>query len=107
MKVKKNTDFINELSTMLPSERVKRAKEDANKEIFLIHLSELRNKMGIRQEDVKSFTQSSISKLESRKDLKISTLLDYLNNIGMGIEIKVFPKKKTKNMKDEILLLKS
>lgn len=47
--------------------------------------------MGIRQEDIKGFTQSSISKLESRKDIKVSALIEYLDNIGMGVEIKAYP----------------
>lgn len=108
MKEKKNIrkDFLDELSTMLPPERVKKAKKEADKEIFKIKLADLRKKMGIRQEDIKSFTQSGISKLEYRKDMKISTLIEYLENIGMGIEIKAYPKKKKKNIK-EVLLLKS
>jgi hypothetical protein len=64
--------------------------------------------MGIRQQDVKSVTQSGVSKLESRKDIKISTLLEYLDDIGMGVEIKVFPKQKDRRSnKEEIILLKS
>ena len=66
----KNKDFTDELAAMLPKERVERAKRDAEKEIFQIRLSELRKKVGLRQEDIKNFSQSSISKLESRKDIK-------------------------------------
>ncbi|MDP2754784.1 MAG: XRE family transcriptional regulator, partial [Nitrospirota bacterium] len=51
------------------------------------------------------FTQSGISKLESRKDMKISTLVEYLQNIGMGLEIKAYPKKR-KHKLDEVVLLK-
>ena len=100
-------DFVDELSSMLSSERVKRARDDAEKEIFMIRLAELRQIMGIRQQDVKSFTQSGVSKLESRKDIKISTLLEYLDDIGMGVEIKVFPKQKDRSNKEKIILLKS
>ncbi len=102
----KNKDFTDELAAMLPAERLERAKRNAEKEIFQIRLSELRNKMGIRQEDVKGFTQSSISKLESRKDIKISTLIEYLDNIGMGVEIKAYPKNKRKKTTGEVVLLK-
>ena len=86
---------------------VQRVKREAEKEIFQIRLSELRKEMGIRQEDVKSFSQSSISKIESRKDIKISTLIEYLDNIGMGIEIKAYPKSKNRKKNKEIVLLKS
>ena len=84
-------DFINEIEAMLPLERVQRAKKKAENEIFRIRLSELRIKMGLKQEDIKAFTQSGISKLESRDDMKLSTLVKYLHNIGMGLEIKAYP----------------
>ncbi len=98
-------DFLDELEAMLPPVRVQRAKKEAEKEIFRIRLSELRKQMGVKQEDILSFTQSGISKLESRKDMKISTLVEYLKNIGMGLEIKAYPKKR-KYKEDEFVLLK-
>ena len=98
-------DFLDELEAMLPPVRVQRAKKEAEKEIFRIRLSELRKQMGVKQEDILSFTQSGISKLESRKDMKISTLVEYLQNLGMGLEIKAYPKKR-KYKEDEFVLLK-
>jgi len=98
-------NILDELEASLPLERVNRAKKEAEKEVFKIRLSELRKQMGVKQEDIKAFSQSGISKLESRKDMKISTLLEYLDSIGMGLEIKAYPKKKQKKF-DEILLLK-
>ena len=76
-KLNKKKDFIDELASMLTPERVERAKKESEKEIF---------KMGVRQEDIRVFTQSSISKLEARKDMKVSTLIQYLNNIGMALK---------------------
>jgi hypothetical protein len=102
----KNKDFTEELAAMLPKERVERAKRDAEKEIFQIRLSELRKKVGLREEDIKNFSQSSISKLESRKDIKVSTLIEYLDKIGMGVEIKAYPKNKKRESRDEVVLLK-
>ncbi|MBA7633512.1 hypothetical protein ES703_41080 [subsurface metagenome] len=63
--------------------------------------------MNLRQEDIDSFSQPGISKLESRKDMKISTLLEYLDSIGLGIEIKVYPKKKQRHSTEEIILIKT
>lgn len=100
----KRKDFIDELESMLPPEKVQRAKKEAEKEIFRIRLSELRKQMGVKQEDIRSFTQSGISKLESRKDMKISTLVAYLDSIGMGLEIKAYPKKKKKKIEEVVLL---
>jgi len=100
----KRKDFLNELETLLPPEKVQRAKKEADKEIFRIRLSDLRKQMGVKQEDIKAFTQSGISKLESRKDMKISTLVEYLSNIGMGLEIKAYPKRKKKHFDDVVIL---
>jgi hypothetical protein len=100
-------DFIDELASMMPPERVERAKKEAEKEIFQIRLSELRKKMGVRQEDIKTFTQSGISKLESRKDMKVSTLIEYLDSIGMSVEIKAYPKNVINKNTDAVTLLKS
>lgn len=99
-------DFTVELAAMLPPERVHRAKREAEHEIFRIRLAELRKRMGIRQEDFPSFSQSAISKLETRSDVKLSTLIEYLENLGMGLEIKVYPKNKAAIPTEEIVLLK-
>jgi hypothetical protein len=104
--INKKVDFIDELASMLPPERTEKAKREAGKEIFQIRLAELRTKMGVRQEDMKTFTQSSISKLEARKDVKVSTLIEYLESIGMGIEIIAYPKKPTRNNFEAITLVK-
>ena len=47
-------DFTDELAELLPPERVVRAKNDAKKAIFRIHLAELRKQMGIRKEELSS-----------------------------------------------------
>jgi len=93
------------LTKRLPKERIEKIEKEAAKEIFRIRLSELRKKNSVRQVDVKSFSQSALSKLEARKDMKISTLIEYMKNIGMGLEIKAFPKGKH-SKKDEAVLVR-
>ena len=51
-----------------------------------------------------NFSQTSISRLEKRKDIRISTLIEYLNNLGMGLEIRTYPKNNVKKENEEILL---
>jgi len=104
-KKKNKIDFVDELASTLSKDRIKNVQREAEKEILQIRLAEVREKLGIRQKDIKSFSQSSVSKLESRKDMKISTLIEYLGNLGLSIEIKVYPKNK-KNKNEEIVLLK-
>jgi len=43
-KMTKNRDLIDELETMLPKERVKRTKKEAEKEIFQIRLSPVKKR---------------------------------------------------------------
>jgi hypothetical protein len=93
-------------ATMSP-ESIARARREAERDIFRIRLSDLRKQMGIKQTDIEAFSQASISKLEKRKDMKVSTLVDYLECLGLGVEIKVFPKKHKKGMPEEITLLKA
>ena len=104
-KKKNEIDFVDELALTLSKDRINNAQREAGKEILQIRLAEVREILGIRQKDIKSFSQSSVSKLESRKDMKISTLIEYLGNLGLGIEIKVYPKNKKKK-NEEIVLLK-
>ena len=51
-----------------------------------------------------NFTQSSVSKIEKRKDIKISTLIDYLDSLGMGLEIITYPKMAVSKKQEKILL---
>lgn len=106
MKTKKNS-IIDEISSSLPEKKIRKAYAEAEKVILQIRLSEIREKRGIRQEDLKTFSQSGASKLESRKDMKISTLIEYLDNLGLGIEIKAYPKNNKNKSEKEILILKA
>jgi hypothetical protein len=69
-----------------------------------IKLGQLREKCGLKQSEVTHFSQTSVSRLERRKDIKISTLIDYLNSLGLGLEIKTYPKNKKTQIEEEVLL---
>jgi hypothetical protein len=73
----------------------------AEKESLNIRLGILREKYGVKQGNVADFTQIAGSKLENRKDIRISTLIDYLDSLGMGLEITAYPK----NSNEKELLL--
>ena len=93
---------ISELDKKISPEVLAKARKLAEKELLSIRLKELRDKSGIKQTDVAHFSQTAVSKLERRKDIKISTLIDYLESLGMGLEITALPRGKT--AKKEILL---
>jgi hypothetical protein len=101
----KRRDFVTELEAQLPQERVRRARREAQKEILRLRLADVRKQLGVRQKEIRTFSQSGISKLESRRDMKLSTLVTYLNAMGMGVEIKAYPKAKGRSSKRRSVVL--
>jgi hypothetical protein len=47
----------------------------------------LREKYGVKQSEITNFTQTAVLKLEKRKNIRVSTLIDYLDSLGMRLEI--------------------
>jgi transcriptional regulator with XRE-family HTH domain len=80
---------------------LEKARRMAREESLNIRLAILREKYGMKQNEITNFTQTAVSKIENRKDIRISTLIDYLDSLGMGLEITARPKNSTKK---ELLL---
>jgi len=97
----KKTHSISELDAKMNPEVLARAKKMAQKESLNIRLAILREKYGVKQNEIANFTQTAVSKLENRKDIRISTLIDYLDSLGMGLEITAYPRNSAKK---ELLL---
>ena len=95
---------VKAMETVMTEDQMHRARASAEREIFAIRLAELRSRRGVKQSDVTLFTQTAISKLGRRKDMKLSTLIEYLDGIGMGLEIRVYPKNSKGTAKAETLL---
>ena len=93
---------LSELEAKTSPEVLAKARKLYEQDSLNIKLKALRGKYGIKQEDLANFSQTAVSKLERRKDIKISTLIDYLESLGMGLEIAALPN--GKNTKKEILL---
>ena len=101
----KNSNAIDNIKSRLTPDAIEKAEQNAKSMILNIRLAKLRENLGIKQVDNEIFAQSSISKIENRKDIKISTLRDYLHSIGMEVEIKARPIG-SKSKKEEVMLLK-
>lgn len=104
-KKKELKSFDTDLTKFVSQDIIDQAKAEAQKQIFKLKLAELRQKQGIKQTDVNGFSQVSVSRIESRSDIKISTLVDFVHACGFDVEIKAVPKKK-KN-KEEFVLLRA
>ncbi|MCL2599727.1 MAG: helix-turn-helix domain-containing protein [Treponema sp.] len=83
---------IGELDAKTSPAVLEKARKLYEQESLNIKLKVLREKYGVRQTDIANFTQTAVSKLESRKDMRISTLIDYLDSLGMGLEISAVPR---------------
>lgn len=92
------------MENTMTEDQVHRARAIAEREILSIRLADLRTRQGVKQSDIGTFSQTAVSKLERRKDMKISTLIDYLEGIGMGLEIRVYQKDAKGTNKSETLL---
>ena len=99
--MQKKTHPISELDTKMDPDVLARAKKMAQEESLNIRLAMLREKYGVKQSEIANFSQTAVSKLENRKDIRISTLIDYLDSLGMGLEITAYPKNSSKK---ELLL---
>jgi hypothetical protein len=101
-KILKKTHPIRELDAKMNPAVLAKAKKMAEQESLNIRLGMLRDKYGVKQSEIMNFTQTAVSKLENRKDIRISTLIDYLDSLGMGLEITAYPR----NSADKELLLR-
>ncbi len=98
---------VKTMERTLPRQRVERARSEAAAQIRQIRLAELRKRLGIRQSQIATFSQSAISRLEARTDMKLSTLSAYLDALGLGMEIKVYRKNGTEKDREVMTLLRS
>lgn len=62
---------------------VKKGKKVA----YELRLKAAREILGLNQTDFKGLTQPEVSKIESRKDVKLSTLQKYAKAMGMKVKI--------------------
>jgi hypothetical protein len=74
------------------SKAVKIGGDKANK----IRLKMAREMIGLNQTDLKGITQPEASKIEGRKDMKISTLSKYAKALGMRVRISLVSEKDEK-----------
>lgn len=95
-------DAIKMMESQMSENAVRRAHVKAEQEILSIRLAQLREEQNVKQSEMNNFSQTSVSKIEKRNDMKISTLIDYLDNLGMGLEILAYSK--TNRSAEKVLL---
>ena len=81
-------DLLDERFTRRQRAQIERA---AREKVRAIRLGELREQLGLRQEDVADelgVSQSGVSRIELRKNLRIETLRRYLEALGGRLEVR-------------------
>ncbi|AQT67398.1 Antitoxin HigA [Anaerohalosphaera lusitana] len=81
---------FSELEKRMDPESVKRAKARAREEMAQMLLAEIRKETGITQENLAKsmgIKQPSLSKLESQRDMQISTLRRLIEALGGKLEL--------------------
>lgn len=87
-KIKKhNQDFFANAKKVVGDERYSKALKKGHDKANQIRLKMARELIGKNQTDLKGLTQPEVSKIEARKDMKISTLVKYAKALGMKITI--------------------
>lgn len=108
MKTEKYTDFFEEAEKNMSEDSIRRAEREAKKIMLNLGLAELRKHAGHSQSEIPGYRQSSVSKIEARKDMKISTLVSYCLSLGLGVEINaVQVSQKGKSIKKNLLRIPS
>lgn len=93
------------MESMMTPESIARSNEIYERELLILKLSELREQYKVKQTDIKGFSQPAISRIEGRTDIKLSTLIKYLTQMDLEMEIKVRPRHPKKGVPSEVMLI--
>jgi hypothetical protein len=88
---KHNQDFFAHAKKVMGKERFSKALKKGQEKVNELRLKMAREIIGLNQTDLKGMTQPEVSKIEKRKDLKISTLDKYAKSMGMKVKISLVP----------------
>jgi predicted XRE-type DNA-binding protein len=97
-------DAMKAMESILSDESIDRSNGIYERERLLLNLAQLREQYNLKQSDIKGFSQPAISRIEGRTDIKLSTLIKYLAQMDLDMEIKVRPRKPKKGVPSEVLL---
>jgi hypothetical protein len=100
-------DAVGMMEKTLSPEAVLRARQKTAEIVANVRLSELRETFKIKQEEIVGFSQPAVSQLEHRKDIKLSTLLNYFDALGLKVEIKVSRRNPVAGTPKELVFLET
>jgi hypothetical protein len=84
---KHEPDFLSHAKKTMGEARYSKALKKGQDKVHALRLKMAREFIGLNQSELKGLAQSEVSKIEGRKDLKISTLDKYAKAMGMRVKI--------------------
>ena len=100
-------DAMKAMESAMSEESIARSDGIYERESLLLKLAELRAQYKIKQSEIKGFSQPAISRIEGRTDIKLSTLIKYLTQMELKMEIRVRPRHARKDLPSEVVLLRT
>lgn len=97
-------DALKAMESVMSEESIARSDELYERELLILKLAELREQYKVKQTDIKGFSQPAISRIEGRTDIKLSTLVKYLSQMDLKVEIKVRPRHPKQDVPAEVML---
>jgi hypothetical protein len=94
-KNEKHNDVFKLIESRMSRQSIARSDAKARKLLLALRLADFRKAMRIDQSSVKGFSQPAVSKIETRGDIKLSTLVEYCHGLGAEIEISAKPVRKS------------
>jgi hypothetical protein len=91
---RKRNDVLKLIESKMSRASIRRSNAKARQTLLRLRLAEFRKAMKIDQSSVKGFSQPAVSRIESRDDIKLSTLVDYCEALGAELEISAKPAKR-------------
>jgi len=82
---------LSELDAKTNSSVLAKVRKTTGKEGLNNKLGILREKYGIKQSKVPDFPQTTVLKLKNFKDIQISASKNYLDSLGIWLEITTYP----------------
>ena len=95
--IKHDQDFFDYAKKVMGKKRYKKAIKEGRDLVYELRLKMVREKMGLNQTDLKGLTQPEVSKIEGRKDMKLSTLKKYAKAMGMKVKISLVSEDEEEN----------
>lgn len=80
-------DFFKHAKKVMGEKRYKKGIKAGSKLANEIRLKMAREMLGLRQTELKGLAQAEVSKIEKRKDVKVSTLKKYAEALGCKVKI--------------------